>query len=73
MPTLTGTSFNDIITTTTISVGVVGNPLNSFPGAGTDVINAGDGADFVSAGGGATLFARMGPGLALTHQDFLIV
>lgn len=53
MPTFTGTAGNDTITTALISVGVVANPLGSFPGAGSDTIDGGLGNDVLESGGGA--------------------
>ncbi len=52
MATFTGSNADEIITTTVVSSTVTRNPAGSLPGAGTDVINAGNGADHVEAGGG---------------------
>ncbi len=52
MPTFTGTAGNDTITPGLISVGVVTDPLGSFPAAGSDTITGGLGDDVLNGGGG---------------------
>lgn len=53
MATFTGTAGNDTITPLLISVGVVANPLGSFPTNAADVISGGLGDDSLDGGGGA--------------------
>jgi Ca2+-binding RTX toxin-like protein len=52
MATFTGTSGNDTITPALLSVGVVVNPLGSFPSAAADTIDGGLGDDLLDGGSG---------------------
>jgi Ca2+-binding RTX toxin-like protein len=52
MAVFTGTIFNDTITTTFVSFGVIRNPFWAFPSAAADWIDAGLGNDVVASGGG---------------------